>query len=88
MLHERVAVKQELAKRNLIDQEEAVCGLCKSEPETVRHLFLHCPEVWQVWMRCREWEVTWVVPKDFNSFNAWNAVSAGKDEIKIWCMAF
>ncbi|EOY13434.1 Receptor like protein 6 [Theobroma cacao] len=45
VMHERVAVKQELVKRNLMDQAGAVCGLCKSEPESIRHLFLHCLEV-------------------------------------------
>ncbi|EOY27006.1 Uncharacterized protein TCM_028962 [Theobroma cacao] len=90
VLHERVAVKQELAKKNLIDQEAAVCGLFKNESELVRHLFFHCLEVWHVWMRwCSEWGVTWVVLEDLViSFNTWNAGPVRKGEFKIWCMAF
>ncbi|KAE8663292.1 RING-H2 finger protein ATL79-like [Hibiscus syriacus] len=42
VVHQRVAVKEELLKRGVVGIEDPLCLLCGSFGETISHLFLHC----------------------------------------------
>ena len=44
----RIAVREQLVTRGLLDWEAAVCPFCKSEVETISHLFLVCKFSWKV----------------------------------------
>lgn len=45
----RVAVKEDLVKRNLVQRDATLCTLCNREAESVGHLFFSCLESWKVW---------------------------------------
>ncbi|XP_057426183.1 uncharacterized protein LOC130719582 [Lotus japonicus] len=55
----RVATKENLRRRGVALEEGATCVLCLGAPETVAHLFLHCPKVWQLWVSVLHREGVW-----------------------------
>ncbi|OMP02587.1 hypothetical protein CCACVL1_02751 [Corchorus capsularis] len=48
-VRDRIAVKEFLAFRGLIDKEDTLCPLCNIEKETVHHLLLSCHLSWAIW---------------------------------------
>ena len=52
LLKGRIAVKEQLASRGLIDWNMASCTFCNVEIESVDHLFFTCNLSWNIWMYC------------------------------------
>ncbi|XP_039017176.1 uncharacterized protein LOC120148050 [Hibiscus syriacus] len=62
--HQRVPVKEELAKRGVAEIVDQLCVLCGREVESISHLFLHCRVVWGLWSSfLKMWDVSLVIPK-------------------------
>ena len=55
VLRERVVVKMELVKRNLLSSERSLCTFFNIVFESVNHLFLHCQVAWKLWTTCYQW---------------------------------
>ena len=52
MMRGRIIVKEQLARRGVMGWDVASCSFCKSELETIRHLFFSCTSSWKAWMNC------------------------------------
>lgn len=49
LLYDRIPTKNNLSKRNVLNQNTSPsCVLCKREPESSNHLFLHCEVIREV----------------------------------------
>lgn len=58
----KIATKDSLLHRQ-IDVGDDRCVLCRSDTETVNHLFFTCPVSRQVWMECYKWgQISTVLP--------------------------
>ena len=44
----RIAVKEQLARRGLLDLNLALCTFCKEECESIGHLFFSCSSSWKI----------------------------------------
>jgi hypothetical protein len=55
LLNGSVCTKDFLAKRRIINYEEALCPFCSKEIETIHHLFHLCPTSWSLWGRLFSW---------------------------------
>ena len=53
LLHSRTAVNKKLYMMNLIDTNK--CWICQGEIETIKHAFLECNSVTQLWFRIEQW---------------------------------
>jgi hypothetical protein len=75
-----------LRKRGLILQNW--CCLCKSNGESVDHLFLHCPmasDLW--WMVFSMFGVQWVMPRTImDLFSCWMGLPGRHDTVLVWKM--
>ena len=61
----RIAVKDQLACRGLIDRNLALCTFCKVKIESIGHLFFACSYSWLIWTHCFSiWGLFWVVHND------------------------
>ncbi|GMJ09448.1 hypothetical protein HRI_004614100 [Hibiscus trionum] len=68
LTHERIAVKVELIKRGVLADSENLCPICKLVPETVKHLFISCNAIWNLWnLFFRAWNLSVVLPNDLKS---------------------
>ncbi|XP_057453188.1 uncharacterized protein LOC130745059 [Lotus japonicus] len=62
----RMATKENLARRGVALEEGVACVFCSSQAESVTHLFLHCPKVWILWVAVLYREgVWWTIPGSF-----------------------
>ena len=52
LMRGKTAVKEQIAKKGLLDWEAVVCTFCRTETETIGHLFFFCRCSWDVWMNC------------------------------------
>lgn len=53
-----------LLQRGVALHEGVICEFCLSAPETMAHLFLHCPKIWHLWADVLNREgVLWIVPE-------------------------
>ena len=50
LMRGRIAVKEQLARRGLLDWDKVVCTFCRAEVETIGHLFFSCKPSWMVWI--------------------------------------
>jgi hypothetical protein len=75
-----------LRKRGLILQNW--CCLCKSNGESVDHLFIHCPmatDMW--WMVFGMFGVQWVMPRTImDLFSCWSGRLGSHDTVLVWKM--
>ncbi|KAK3206959.1 hypothetical protein Dsin_021005 [Dipteronia sinensis] len=55
LLRGRVLVSSVLQRFGLNPNFCVNCAMCKSEEETIDHLFLHCRWTQEVWGQCMEW---------------------------------
>ncbi|XVF83508.1 hypothetical protein PTKIN_Ptkin16aG0494200 [Pterospermum kingtungense] len=86
----RVAVKEELVKRNLIHYDVPLCAFCKEEMETVDHLFCHCQFTWSMWSHwMKVWGVLWCCPKDVGALlSTQQGLLPMGMCVKVWMMCF
>ncbi|GMI76797.1 hypothetical protein HRI_001349000 [Hibiscus trionum] len=64
----RLPVKSELRKRGSTNLTNACCPLCNGAPETIRHLFIECTQVWKLWgIFCAMAGIAMVLPGDIKS---------------------
>ena len=64
LMRERLATKDYLVKRGLMERRQAVCAFCNTETKTTEHLFFSCHFSWKIWMHCCSiWGVVWVMHK-------------------------
>ncbi|XVE59698.1 hypothetical protein DITRI_Ditri05aG0067000 [Diplodiscus trichospermus] len=69
LFHDKLAVKDELRKRGLIQDTSALCTLCGSSIETIDNLFFKCLVSWKIWMYLVDcWGLNWVTPDNGLSF--------------------
>ncbi|XVF67343.1 hypothetical protein PTKIN_Ptkin10aG0113400 [Pterospermum kingtungense] len=70
LLHGSIAVKKNLAHRNLLHNSDANCSLCGCYEESISHLFFFsCSVSWLVWTHwCNLWSVQWVPNNKARSF--------------------
>lgn len=65
LLWDRLPTKENLIKRNIVEQVVPECSCCKTELETTNHFFLQCPEISKLWSNIVAWTRTsWVPPRD------------------------
>ena len=90
MIRGRIAVREQLARRGLLNWDAAVCALCKSKVETVGHLFFSCKLSWLIWMYCCSiWDVSWVIHNNPEVvLMAWQCALPRNRCSKAWKMAF
>jgi hypothetical protein len=62
LLLDRIPTRVNLCKRGIVTMDATLCPLCGGDPETARHLFLHCPFVAAVWYALNRWLGVMVVP--------------------------
>jgi hypothetical protein len=55
LLLDRIPTRVNLCKRGIITLDTTLCPLCGRDPETARHLFLHCPFAAAVWYALNRW---------------------------------
>ncbi|CAK8568609.1 unnamed protein product [Lathyrus sativus] len=51
--HGKLATKERLKRFGVI--EDNICSLCKSEEETISHLFFSCPRTRHIWVEILKW---------------------------------
>jgi hypothetical protein len=51
----RIATKDNLWRRGMLQEDQLPCIFCNSVVETLAHLFLHCPFVSKVWYAVMNW---------------------------------
>ena len=90
LVRERIATKDQLVKRGLLERRQAVCVFCNTEMESVDHLFFSCHSSWKIWMHfCSMWGVDWVMHNQpSRAIASWYyalPVKAGKE---VWFMSF
>ncbi|OMO91306.1 reverse transcriptase [Corchorus capsularis] len=90
IIHGKLAVKVELAKRNILRQDQAFCSLCPNEHETIDHLFFNCHSSWEVWsFFCKQWNVSWASPYDAKSFTlSWLKPAFHIPAFEVWKLLF
>lgn len=81
----RIATKQNLLSRGVLQEDEGVCVFCLQSIEDCSHLFLHCHRVWLLWMVLMAREgVMWVIPRSVEGFLLeWSHVRAKSDSL-LW----
>ena len=86
----RIAVKEQLVRRGLLDTSLASCTFCKVECESIGHLFFSCYSSWKIWMYCCSlWGLHWVVHHDPSTmFMAWQHALPDKYSKELWIMSF
>ncbi|GAU12782.1 hypothetical protein TSUD_72680 [Trifolium subterraneum] len=55
LLLDRIPTKNNLLKRRMIQEQQAICVLCNLTMETAPHLFLHCDCVAMAWYDITRW---------------------------------
>ncbi|GAU34065.1 hypothetical protein TSUD_255610 [Trifolium subterraneum] len=55
LLLDRIPTRDNLWRRAVIRDDDAVCPLCVGEVETARHLFLHCCVSAEIWYAVIRW---------------------------------
>ena len=90
LMRGRIAVKEQLARRGLVDWNIAVCTFCKAEIESVVHLFFACRFSWLIWMHyCSIWDLSWVFHIESVAFLlAWQEALPVNSGNELWKMAF
>jgi hypothetical protein len=79
LLNGSVCTKDFLAKRRIINYEDALCPFCCKEIETIHHLFHLCPTSWSLWGRLFRWfGCVGCLPKDPNhNLQEWSGLLKG-----------
>jgi hypothetical protein len=50
---------------NLIDIGQSNCSFCHSSTEDAADIFLHCDDVWKLWMKFTKWlDSSWIMPQE------------------------
>ncbi|OMO82752.1 hypothetical protein COLO4_22852 [Corchorus olitorius] len=66
---DRIAVRDFLAARGLIDSEVNICPFCNSDKETVHHLLFSYKFSWTIWsFLLNLWGLNWVMPGNASGF--------------------
>ena len=61
LMRGRITVKEQLARRGLVDWNIAGCTFCKAETESMVHLFFSYRFSWSIWMLYgSSWDLSWV----------------------------
>lgn len=65
---------------------ENLCPFCKSQAESMEHIFLLCPEVWKVWSNLLQlWGFSWVTPASVEGvLQWWLGTIFKKTMLKVW----
>lgn len=86
----KIATKSRLVRMKIIPPTENLCPLCKSEPEDVSHLMIHCAfsqSIWAWWLNL--WGLKWVWPENLElAFSQWFFPSKLSFFKKIWLASF
>ena len=90
LMQGRIATKDQLARRGVMDWNLAVCTFCNAERESVSHLFFSCFISWKIWMYvCSLWELNWVMHKEpMVALLAWQHALPNKCCKVVWKMVF
>ena len=90
LLRGRVAVKEQLVCRGLLDRNLALCTFCKVEYESIGHLFFACPFSWKIWTQWfSTWGLCYVVHTDpMAMFLAWQQAWLDTNGKEVWIMSF
>ncbi|XVF41900.1 hypothetical protein PTKIN_Ptkin01aG0317600 [Pterospermum kingtungense] len=90
LLHGKVAVRANLASRNVMQIASTDCPLCGAEIESVCHLFFSCMVVWKIWSQwCVSWNLQWAFhPDPWSFFQQWIGLLPTNYCDKIWVMSF
>ena len=83
-------MREQLARRGLLNWDATVCAFCKSKVETIGHLFFSCKLSWLIWMYCCSiWDVSWVIHNNPEvALMAWQCALPRNRCSKAWKMAF
>ncbi|XP_028064362.1 uncharacterized protein LOC114267521 [Camellia sinensis] len=76
-----------LQKIGVLNQSASIdCVLCRNDAETVNHVLLWCPFVWQVWSTVLNWwGIQWAVPGNVEGLlHWWMGFKWRKFEDRIW----
>ncbi|XWS15261.1 hypothetical protein CRYUN_Cryun35bG0080000 [Craigia yunnanensis] len=62
LMRRRIATKDQIVRRRLMDMSLAMCAFCNTKIEKVDHLFFSCHFSWKIWMHCCSiWGLDWVM---------------------------
>ena len=86
----KIATKSKLAHMNIIPPSKNLCPFCKSGPEDVAHLMIHCifsQAIWAWWLGL--WELNWVWPENLElAFSQWHFPGKNSFFKKLWIASF
>lgn len=65
---------------------ENLCPFCKTQAESLEHIFLLCSEVWKVWSYLLQWwRFSWVTPASVEGvLQWWLGTKFKKAVLKVW----
>ncbi|KAL4385238.1 hypothetical protein GQ457_15G008200 [Hibiscus cannabinus] len=86
LLHGRVPVKSELAKRGFFPSVDICCPFCSVETESIDHLFFSCNFSWRIWSSIANyWEISLVLQQNpMEVFLAWPHLCSKVDSTHMW----
>ncbi|XP_057450751.1 uncharacterized protein LOC130742662 [Lotus japonicus] len=81
----RIATKENLVNRGVALEDGMTCVLCLLVTESVVHLFLHCPRVWQLWAAVLHRKgVWWSLPGSIHACLAeWSSIRRSTSKV-LW----
>lgn len=88
LLQGKIAVKVNLAARNLLSNQDHTCSLCGKETETISHLFFECYFTWLIWCHWLNlWGIQGVFSREgWSSCPEWPFLLGEKACNKLWKM--
>src|SRR5262249_4406967 len=89
-LKNRLNTRDRLCNLGLISSTENICLFCLNNTETIDHLLLLCPKVYNLWcdLICW-WGCDWVLPGSFlQLFSSNVSLACGKAQKKVWRIVF
>ncbi|XVF77054.1 hypothetical protein PTKIN_Ptkin14bG0009100 [Pterospermum kingtungense] len=86
----RLAAKECLFSRGLLNINDLNCAFCMKERESVTHLFPHCDFSWKVWnLWCEEWDLHLCFPSMITDFFIhWQSAIPRDKGFDIWKLGF
>ena len=90
LMRGRIATKKQLARKGLVNWNAAVCTFCKSDRESISHLFFSCFFSWKIWMHCCSiWGLNLVLHQEpVAVLLAWQQALPNKCSTEVWNMSF
>ncbi|XVF83559.1 hypothetical protein PTKIN_Ptkin16aG0498800 [Pterospermum kingtungense] len=90
LLKGKIAVKDNLVSKNILQHSETFCSFCGHPGESVNHLFFSCYGPWCIWSYwCRLWGIQWAAHKDaWSNFIEWHSLLPSSSGEIIWKISF